>query len=182
MRKPIIAGNWKMNKTLGEAVSFVEEVKSSIPAADKAEAIVCAPALFLEKLTSAVKGTDLKVGAQNMHFEENGAFTGEISPVALKDLGVDYCVIGHSERREMFAETDETVNKKAHAAFKHGIVPIICVGETLEEREAGKTNDLVADQVKKGLAGLSEEQVAASVIAYEQSGQSNRQIFYSERC
>lgn len=151
MRKPIIAGNWKMNKTLGEAVSFVEEVKSSIPAADKAEAVVCAPALFLEKLATAVKGTDLKVGAQNMHFEENGAFTGEISPVALKDLGVEYCVIGHSERREMFAETDETVNKKAHAAFKHGIVPIICVGETLEEREAGKTNDLVADQVKKAL-------------------------------
>lgn len=109
-----------------------------------------------------------------MHFEENGAFTGEISPVALKDLGVDYCVIGHSERREMFAETDETVNKKAHAAFKHGIVPIICVGETLEEREAGKTNDLVADQVKKGLAGLSEEQVAASVIAYEPIWQSEQ--------
>jgi triosephosphate isomerase len=102
-----------------------------------------------------------------MHFEESGAFTGEISPAALKDLGVEYCVIGHSERREMFAETDETVNKKAHAAFKHGIVPIICVGETLEEREANKTNELVADQVKKALAGLTEEQVAASVIAYE---------------
>ncbi|NPC94214.1 triose-phosphate isomerase [Bacillus sp. WMMC1349] len=167
MRKPIIAGNWKMNKLLSEAVSFVEEVKSAIPAADKAEAVVCAPALFLEKLTSAVKGTDLKVGAQNMHFEESGAFTGEISPAALKDLGVDYCVIGHSERREMFAETDETVNKKAHAAFKYGIVPIICVGETLEEREANKTNELVADQVKKALAGLTKEQVSASVIAYE---------------
>lgn len=102
-----------------------------------------------------------------MHFEENGAFTGEISPAALKDLGIGYSVIGHSERREFFAETDETVNKKAHAAFKHGIVPIICVGETLEEREAGKTNELVADQVKKALAGLTTQQVAESVIAYE---------------
>ncbi|MGG1961025.1 triose-phosphate isomerase [Bacillus pumilus] len=167
MRKPIIAGNWKMNKTLGEAVSFVEEVKSSIPSPDKVEAIVCAPALFLEKLKSLSNGTDLKIGAQNMHFEENGAFTGEISPAALKDLGIGYSVIGHSERREFFAETDETVNKKAHAAFKHGIVPIICVGETLEEREAGKTNELVADQVKKALAGFTTQQVAESVIAYE---------------
>ena len=167
MRKPIIAGNWKMNKTLGEAVSFVEEVKSSIPSPDKVESIVCAPALFLEKLNSLSNGTDLKIGAQNMHFEENGAFTGEISPAALKDLGIGYSVIGHSERREFFAETDETVNKKAHAAFKYGIVPIICVGETLEEREAGKTNELVADQVKKALAGLTKQQVAESVIAYE---------------
>lgn len=167
MRKPIIAGNWKMNKTLGEAVSFVEEVKSSIPSPDKVESIVCAPALFLEKLNGLSNGTDLKIGAQNMHFEENGAFTGEISPAALKDLGIGYSVIGHSERREFFAETDETVNKKAHAAFKHGIVPIICVGETLEEREAGKTNELVADQVKKALAGLTKQQVAESVIAYE---------------
>ncbi|UYO35206.1 triose-phosphate isomerase [Bacillus zhangzhouensis] len=167
MRKPIIAGNWKMNKTLGEAVSFVEEVKSSIPSPDKVESIVCAPALFLEKLNSLLNGTNLKIGAQNMHFEENGAFTGEISPAALKDLGIGYSVIGHSERREFFAETDETVNKKAHAAFKHGIVPIICVGETLEEREAGKTNELVADQVKKALAGLTKQQVAESVIAYE---------------
>lgn len=174
MRKPIIAGNWKMNKTLGEAVSFVEEVKSSIPAADKAEAVVCAPALFLEKLTSAVKGTDLKVGAQNMHFEESGAFTGEISPVALNDLGVDYCVIGHSERREMFAETDETVNKKAHAAFKHGIVPIICVGETLEEREAGKTNDLVADQVKKALLVFLKNKLLLLLLRMSQSGQSEQ--------
>lgn len=174
MRKPIIAGNWKMNKTLGEAVSFVEEVKSSIPAADKAEAVVCAPALFLEKLASAAKGTDLKVGAQNMHFEESGAFTGEISPVALKDLGVDYCVIGHSERREMFAETDETVNKKAHAAFKHGIVPIICVGETLEEREAGKTNDLVADQVKKALLVFLKNKLLLLLLRMSQSGQSEQ--------
>ncbi len=109
-----------------------------------------------------------------MHFEENGAFTGEISPVALKDLGVDYCVIGHSERREMFAETDETVNKKAHAAFKHGIVPIICVGETLEEREAGKTNDLVADQVKKVLRVFLKSKLPLPLLRTSQSGQSEQ--------
>lgn len=167
MRKPIIAGNWKMNKTLGEAVSFAEEVKTSLPSSDKVDAVICSPALFLERLVESAKGTELKIGSQNLYFEESGAFTGEISPLALQDLGVQYSVIGHSERRELFAETDESVNKKAHAAFKYGIVPIICCGETLEEREAGRTNDLVADQVKKALAGLSNDQVAESVIAYE---------------
>ncbi len=116
---------------------------------------------FLKSLISMSKGTDLKIGAQNMHFEESGAFTGEISPAALKDLGVEYVIIGHSERREMFTETDETVNKKAHAAFKHGIDSNHLCGETLEEREAGKTNELVADQVKKALSRFNEEQVAA---------------------
>ncbi|ALC82375.1 MULTISPECIES: triose-phosphate isomerase [Bacillus] len=167
MRKPIIAGNWKMNKTLGEAVSFAEEVKTSLPSSDKVDAVICSPALFLERLVESAKGTGLKIGSQNLYFEESGAFTGEISPLALQDLGVQYSVIGHSERRELFAETDESVNKKAHAAFKYGIVPIICCGETLEEREAGRTNDLVADQVKKALAGLTNDQIAESVIAYE---------------
>lgn len=167
MRKPIIAGNWKMNKTLGEAVSFAEEVKTSLPSSDKVDAVICSPALFLEKLVDSAKSSDLKIGAQNVYFEESGAFTGELSPLALKDLGVQYSVIGHSERRELFAETDESVNKKAHAAFKYGIVPIICCGETLEEREAGRTNDLVAGQVKKALEGLTKEQVAEAVIAYE---------------
>ncbi|MGG3571462.1 triose-phosphate isomerase [Bacillus gobiensis] len=167
MRKPIIAGNWKMNKTLGEAVSFAEEVKTSLPSSDKVDAVICSPALFLERLVESAKGTELKIGSQNLYFEESGAFTGEISPLALQDLGVQYSVIGHSERRELFAETDESVNKKAHAAFKYGIVPIICCGETLEEREAGRTNDLVADQVKKALAGLTNDQIAESVIAYE---------------
>ncbi|MTH53800.1 triose-phosphate isomerase [Bacillus mangrovi] len=167
MRKPIIAGNWKMNKTLAEAKSFAEEVKGQVPSSSQADAIVCSPALFLERLVDAAKGTDLKIGAQNMHFEENGAFTGEISPAALKDLGVDYVVLGHSERREMFAETDETVNKKTLAAFKHGLTPIVCCGETLEERESGKTNDLVGNQVKAALEGLSEDQVKQTVIAYE---------------
>ena len=122
---------------------------------------------FLDRLVEAVKGTDVKIGAQNMHFEESGAFTGETSPEALKDLGVSYVILGHSERREMFAETDESVNKKTAAAFKHGLTPIVCCGETLEEREAGKTNDLVADQVTKALAGLTDEQLKQVVIAYE---------------
>ncbi|GAE33123.1 triose-phosphate isomerase [Halalkalibacter akibai] len=167
MRKPIIAGNWKMNKTLGEAKQFVEAVKTAIPANSEVDAVVCAPALFLESLVSAAEGTDLKVGAQNVHFEENGAFTGEISPVALADMKVDYVIIGHSERREMFAETDETVNKKVHASFKHNLVPIMCCGETDAEREAGKTNDVVKVQVEAGLAGLTDEQVKNTVIAYE---------------
>lgn len=167
MRKPIIAGNWKMNKTISEAVGFVNEVKNQIPAYDQVEAVVCAPALFLDRLVQEVKGTDLGVGAQTMHFEENGAFTGEISPVALADLGVQYVIIGHSERREMFNETDETVNKKVHAAFKHNLVPIVCVGETLEEREADETKTVVETQVKKALEGLTAEQVAKTVIAYE---------------
>lgn len=167
MRKPIIAGNWKMNKTLSEAVSFVEEVKGQIPASTAVDAVVCSPALFLERLVAKAEGTDLQVGAQNMHFEKNGAFTGEISPVALSDLKVGYVILGHSERREMFAETDETVNKKTLAAFEHGLTPIVCCGETLEERESGKTFDLVGDQVKKALVGLTEEQVKVTVIAYE---------------
>ena len=168
MRKPIIAGNWKMYKTLSEAVDFVEQVKSQVPANDKVEAVVCAPALFLPTLVEAAKGTDLAIGAQNMHFETEGAFTGEISPTQLADIHVQYVVLGHSERREYFNETDEAVNKKAHAAFAHNLVPIICVGETLEEREAGQTVSKVSSQVKAAIKDLSSEQVAQAVIAYEQ--------------
>jgi triosephosphate isomerase (TIM) len=167
MRKPIIAGNWKMHKTLSEAVSFVEEVKGLIPSAEKVDSVICAPALFLERLVQAVQGTDLKIGAQNMHFAESGAYTGEISPVALKDIDVTYVIIGHSERREMFAETDETVNKKVMAAFTHGLTPIVCCGETLEQRESGQTNEIVGAQVEKALEGLTEEQAKQVVIAYE---------------
>ncbi|GGE36639.1 triosephosphate isomerase [Pullulanibacillus camelliae] len=167
MRKPIIAGNWKMNKTLGEATQFIQEIKGSIPANDVVDAVVCAPALFLDALVKETKGTAIAIGAQNMYFEESGAFTGEVSPVMLKDLGVQYVILGHSERRALFAETDETVNKKTHAAFNHGLVPIVCVGETLEEREAGQTNRLVEAQVTEALKGLSTEQVKATVIAYE---------------
>jgi len=167
MRKPIIAGNWKMHKILSEATGFVEQVKGSVPSPEKIDSVVCAPFLFLERLVSLSKDSNLKIGAQNMHFEEKGAYTGEVSPIALKDLGVDYVIIGHSERREMFAETDETVNKKVHAAFKNGLSPIVCVGETLNEREAGITNDVVGSQIEKGLADLSEEQAKQVVIAYE---------------
>jgi triosephosphate isomerase (TIM) len=167
MRKPIIAGNWKMHKVLSEAASFVEEVKGLVPPADKMDSVVCAPAPFLERLVNIVKDYDLKIGAQNMHFEDSGAFTGEVSPVMLKDLGVTYVILGHSERREMFAETDETVNKKTLSAFKHGLIPIVCCGETLEERETGKTNEIVGSQVKKALTGLTPEQVKQVVIAYE---------------
>lgn len=167
MRKPIIAGNWKMNKTHSEAVSFAEEVKNSVPSSEKVESVICAPALFLHTLVESTKGTQVAIGAQNMHFEEKGAFTGEISPKALQDLGVKYVIIGHSERREMFNETDETVNKKTLAAFKYSLLPIVCVGETLEQRENGETMQLVGDQVKKALTGLSTEQVKQTVIAYE---------------
>jgi triosephosphate isomerase len=167
MRKPIIAGNWKMNKTLSEAKNFAEEVKNLVPAADKMDSVICAPALFLQSLVEAVKGTEVQIGAQNMHFEESGAFTGEISPKALADLGVQYVIIGHSERREMFNETDESVNKKVLAAFKYNLTPIVCCGETLEQRENGETMSLVGGQIEKALAGLTDEQVKQTVIAYE---------------
>ncbi|MBE4906977.1 triose-phosphate isomerase [Bacillus luteolus] len=167
MRKPIIAGNWKMHKVLSEATSFVDEVKGLIPSSQVVDSVVCAPSLFLAQLVLSAKGTELKIGAQTMHFEESGAFTGEVSPVALKDVGVSYVIIGHSERREMFAETDETVNKKTLAAFQHGLTPIVCCGETLEQREAGQTNEIVGSQIQKALTGLTEEQAKNVVIAYE---------------
>ncbi|MFC4404904.1 triose-phosphate isomerase [Gracilibacillus xinjiangensis] len=167
MRTKVIAGNWKMNKLIGEAVQFVEETKAKVPSSENVESVVCAPFPYLPTLVEKAKGTDLAIAAQNMHFEDNGAFTGEVSPSMLKDIGVTYVVLGHSERRELFAETDETVNKKAHAAFAHGLIPIICVGETLEERESNETMNVVEKQVKAAIKGLSDEQVKASIIAYE---------------
>ncbi|SFA89606.1 triosephosphate isomerase [Lentibacillus halodurans] len=167
MRNKVIAGNWKMNKVLSEADQFADSVTASLPNDDNAEAIVCAPFPFLPSLVEKAKGSDLKIGAQNMHFEESGAFTGEVSPVMLKDLGVTHVVIGHSERREHFAETDETVNQKVHAAFNHDLTPIVCVGETLEQREANETMNHIENQVQKGLQGLSDEQVSSTIIAYE---------------
>lgn len=167
MRKPIIAGNWKMNKTASEARAFTEEVASKVPSSDQVESVICSPALFLESLVHLTAESQVSIGAQNMHFEENGAFTGETSPAALKDLGVEYVILGHSERRELFNETDEAVNKKTHAAFNHGLVPIVCVGETLEQRENNETKDFVEGQVKAALSGLSDEQVKKTVIAYE---------------
>ena len=166
MRKPIIAGNWKMHKTIAEALEFVNEVKDRVNN-DKVEAVICAPFTLLKDLKQATKGTNIKIGAQNMHFEEKGAFTGEISPIMLKELDMDYVVIGHSERRQYFNETDETVNKKVLKALEVGIDPILCVGETLEEREAGNTKDVCKVQVEKALENVSKEDLAKVVIAYE---------------
>ncbi|MFR7490118.1 MAG: triose-phosphate isomerase [Romboutsia timonensis] len=166
MRKPIIAGNWKMHKTIAEALEFVNEVKDRVNN-DKVEAVICAPFTLLKDLKQATKGTNIKIGAQNMHFEEKGAFTGEISPLMLKELDMDYVVIGHSERRQYFNETDETVNKKVLKALEVGIDPILCVGETLEEREAGNTKDICKVQVEKALENVSKEDLAKVVIAYE---------------
>ena len=166
MRTPIVAGNWKMFKTVSEATAFVADVKGKAEVAG-VESVICAPYTTLPALVEAVKGTSIKIGAQNLHFEDNGAFTGEISGVMLADLGVDYVIIGHSERRQYFAETDETVNKKTIAAFKHGITPIVCVGEKLEEREAGETFAVCKTQTDAALEGLTAAQAAQVVIAYE---------------
>ncbi|WIV19382.1 triose-phosphate isomerase [Paenibacillus polygoni] len=165
-RTPIIAGNWKMFKTVPESTSFIEAVKGQAEV-EGVESVICAPFTNLPALVEAVKGTNIKIGAQNLHFEDNGAFTGEISGVMLKDLGVDYVVIGHSERRQYFNETDKTVNKKVHAAFRHGLTPIVCVGEKLEEREADQTKDVCKVQTEAAFAGLAADQAAKVVVAYE---------------
>ncbi|MEW6698387.1 MAG: triose-phosphate isomerase [Bacillota bacterium] len=166
MRRIVIAGNWKMHKTVTEAVSFVQELKQKT-ADSPVEVVVCPPFTALAAVSEAIQGSNIRLGAQNMHWEKQGAFTGEISPVMLQELGVTYVVLGHSERRQYFGETDESVNKKTQAALEHGLIPIVCVGETLEQREAGTTEQVVASQTKGALAGLSAEQVAGLVIAYE---------------
>ncbi|MEI3612324.1 triose-phosphate isomerase [Pseudogracilibacillus sp. SO30301A] len=166
MRKKVIAGNWKMHKTRQEAKSFIESVRD-IDTNEQTEAIICAPFVYLQSLVEQTEGTNIKVAAQTMHFEKEGAFTGEVSPVMLSDIGVTHVVIGHSERREYFNETDETVNKKALAAFKHGLIPIVCVGESLEQREANETLTHIANQVKVALSNLSDEQIKKTIIAYE---------------
>lgn len=167
MRKPIIAGNWKMYKTFDEAVDFTKTVRVRIPSSDKVDSVICAPALYLPVLVDLASNTELAIGAQNMHYENEGAFTGEISPSQLSDIQIDYVILGHSERREYFNETDEAINKKVKAALGHGLVPIICCGETLSEREKGKTIEKVGTQIKKALAGLSIEEARHVVIAYE---------------
>lgn len=167
MRKPIIAGNWKMNKTASEVESFVNDIKGKIPSADTVESVLGAPNVFTQSLIDLTADTDVKVAAQNCFYENSGSYTGETSPAALADLGTDYVIIGHSERREIFNETDEDVNKKAKAILDNNMLPIICVGESLETKEEGKTNEFVADQVKAALEGLSGDQVKSSVLAYE---------------
>lgn len=166
MRKPIIAGNWKMFKTPEEAAAFVHELTALLKN-PPAEVVLCPPFVDLPAVIDAVGNSGIKVAAQNMHWEAEGAFTGEISPLMLKALGCAYVIIGHSERRQYFAETDETVNKKIKAALAHGLRPILCVGETLEQREAGMTASLVEGQVRKGLAGISPGEAETLVLAYE---------------
>ncbi|MBU3213724.1 triose-phosphate isomerase [Clostridium estertheticum] len=166
MRKGIIAGNWKMNKTVAQAVTLIEEIKPLVKDA-KCDVVVCPTFLCLDAVIKATKGTNIKVGAQNMFYEESGAFTGEVSPGMLEDIGVDYVIIGHSERRQYFNETDEAVNKKLKAAYSHNIIPILCVGETLSDREGNITEKVLASQVKLDLEGLIKEQVEKLVIAYE---------------
>ncbi|MBQ9989197.1 MAG: triose-phosphate isomerase [Clostridia bacterium] len=165
MRKPIIAGNWKMNNTPAQAKELLEGLKPLIAGNEATEAAVCVPAILIGTVKEAMEGSQIHLGAENMHWEEKGAFTGEISPVMLNAFDVEYVIIGHSERRQYFAETDETVNKKVLSALAHGLKPIMCVGETLEQREAGVTDELVCGQVEKGLAGV--ECIDNVVIAYE---------------
>ncbi len=166
MRKKVIAGNWKMNMLPNEAISFIEELAPLVKDT-KNEVILCVPYTDLFYALLTAQNTNIKIGAQNMHFEETGAYTGEVSGKMLKSINVEYVIIGHSERRQYFNETDETVNKKIKAAFQYGLKPIVCVGETLEQREAGETEEIITKQTELALEGLTEEQVKNTIIAYE---------------
>ena len=166
MRRKVIAGNWKMNMLPNETIKFIEEFESLVKDT-KNEVILCVPYTDLFYALNFAQDTNIKIGAQNMHFEESGAYTGEVSAKMLKSIGVEYVIIGHSERRQYFAETDETVNKKIKAAFLNDLKPIVCVGETLEQREAGNAFDVITSQTQKALDGLSDEQVQNTIIAYE---------------
>lgn len=165
-RKKIVAGNWKMNMTPSEAVKLVEELKPLV-ASDDVEVVYCVPAIDIIPVVEAVKGSNVAIGAQNMYFEEKGAFTGEISAAMLTDAGVKYVILGHSERRDYFKEDDALLNKKVKKAFEAGLTPILCCGESLEQREMGVTMDWIRLQIKSDLVGISAAQVASMVIAYE---------------
>ena len=166
-RTPIIAGNWKLHMNPEQTTEFVDAVKDKLPDPSKVESLICAPAVDLDALRKAAKGSNLHIGAENCYFEDEGAYTGETSPKVLKEMGMDYVIIGHSERRGYFHETDEDINKKAKAIFANGLKPIICCGESLETREANKQEDWVVAQIKAALDGLTAEQVSSLVIAYE---------------
>jgi triosephosphate isomerase len=166
MRRKIIAGNWKMNKTPSETAKLLNELKPLV-ATEDADVVFCVPAVSLTSAIEAVKGTKIAIGAENMYYEESGAYTGEIAPNMLTDIGIKYVIIGHSERREYFAEKDETVNKKILKAFEHGITPIVCCGETLIQREQGVTIDFIRQQIKIAFLNVTKEQAKTAVIAYE---------------
>lgn len=166
MRKKIIAGNWKMNKTPSETVTLINELKPLV-VTEEADVVFCVPAISLTTAIEAAKGSNIQIGAENMYYEESGAYTGEIAPNMLTDIGVKYVIIGHSERREYFAETDITVNKKVLKAFEHGITPIVCCGESLTQREQGITIDFVRQQIKIAFLNVTSEQAKSAVIAYE---------------
>ena len=166
MRKKVIAGNWKMNMLPNEAMNFIEQFAPLVKDTEN-EVILCVPYTDLFYALLHVQGTNIKIGAQNMHWEESGAYTGEVSGKMLKSIGVEYVIIGHSERRQYFAETDETVNKKIKSALANGLKPIVCVGETLEQREQGITKDIITNQVEKALEEISAESLKDIIIAYE---------------
>ncbi len=169
MRKPLIAGNWKMNKTLAEGVRLVQDLSYLVEDVEDVDIVVCPPFTILKGISTLIEydKPNIKLGAQNMHWEQEGAYTGEISPLMLKDLNVEFVILGHSERRRYFFETDEIINRKVKAAFKFKISPILCLGESLEEREAGKTFEVVQNQLFKALEGVSQEEVKHLIIAYE---------------
>ncbi len=166
MRKPMMAGNWKMFKTIDEAAALAEAIRSKVADVETVDRVLCPPFISLPAVALSVQNTSIAVGAQNMHWEESGAFTGEISAPMIVGLAA-YVIIGHSERRQYFAETDETVNKKIHSALAHGLIPIVCVGESLAQNEAGQTQAFVSGQVAAALAGISAAQVQGLIIAYE---------------
>ena len=166
MRKKVIAGNWKMNMLPDAAIRFIDELTPLVKDTQN-EVVLCVPYTVLFYALLSAQNTNIKIGAQNMHWEESGAYTGEVSGQMLKTIGVEYVIIGHSERRQYFAETDETVNKKVKAAHKYGLKPIVCVGETLEQKEAGETTNVITTQTRLALEGLSKEQVEGTIIAYE---------------
>ena len=166
MRKKVIAGNWKMNMLPNEAISFIERLTPLVKETEH-EVILCVPYTDLFYTLLHVQGTNIKVGAQNMHWEEKGAYTGEVSAPMLKSIGVEYVIIGHSERRQYFAETDETVNKKIKSALKYGLKPIVCVGESLEQRENGTTGQIISNQIRKAFDGIPVEELNKIIIAYE---------------
>jgi triosephosphate isomerase len=166
-RTPIIAGNWKMHKTAAEAVNFVQELRPAVAGQNGVEVVVCPSFVALVPVIEALKGSNIGVAAQNVFWEKQGAYTGEVSPLMLKEAGCRYVIIGHSERRQYFGERDETVNRKLKAALAHGLTPIVCVGEQLAEREAGVTEKVIRTQTEAALAGLLPEQAAGLVVAYE---------------